>query len=682
MQARTWNVWDVRALNGVMRPPECAAVRVGFFSLMNGGFTGEMRWNHVMRFGDRHPERDTFDVDLWFDDRVFRFEFAAEDERFVLRVTPLERAPDVCFVVHGLFPWRAEGEVELRPGELELRYPEGMHVVDALGKPCTPSLPESVPPGLAFAATHPLYMRCNHAMDEAAMNGFLASKQSADRADRVRGIGALEGVPEAAFKAVGWNSVYDTIAGNVCTPVSRDWCALSETEAGSYVLYEWDTFFNGVIASLDSPQLAATQVDTILAYQYPDGMVPNIGSHADTGHDGSQPPVGAHCVLKLYRRLGDRALLERTFEPLLAWNRWWRVRAHGRDGLLELGAAAHPGETPDTHYANWLQNARYESGLDDSPMYDDAVFDPDTMTMTLADAGMNGLYVGDCRALATIARILGRNAEARELDERGARYAALVQRHLWEDAAGIFANRGRDGAFTTHYAPTSFYPLFDDATPADRVRRLVDGHLLNDAEFWGPYPLPSIARSDPAFPDNHYWRGRIWPPVCFLVYEALQCVGERAPASALAAKCLELFLPEWRGKNHIHENYNADTAEGCDNPKSSNNFYSWGGLLPFLAAAELADARPDGSVHFGAVTPERTGIANVPWNGGRLSVLVNGDAPGLRITLDEQLLLSSGAPCAVRLARRDDGEVVHEVHGTGHDTVRVWGDLARLFPHN
>jgi hypothetical protein len=36
---------------------------------------------------------------------------------------------------------------------------------------------------------------------------------------------------------------------------------------------------------------------------------------------------------------------------------------------------------------------------------------------------------------------------------------------------------------------------------------------------------------------------------------------------------------------HVHENYNADTGEGCD-VRDSDRFYHWGGLLGTVAMIE------------------------------------------------------------------------------------------------
>lgn len=45
---------------------------------------------------------------------------------------------------------------------------------------------------------------------------------------------------------------------------------------------------------------------------------------------------------------------------------------------------------------------------------------------------------------------------------------------------------------------------------------------------------------------------------------------------------LNLGIKEWHKVGHVHENYNADTGEGCD-VRNSDRFYHWGGLLEKVA---------------------------------------------------------------------------------------------------
>ena len=51
---------------------------------------------------------------------------------------------------------------------------------------------------------------------------------------------------------------------------------------------------------------------------------------------------------------------------------------------------------------------------------------------------------------------------------------------------------------------------------------MVEEHLPESKEFWrGPYVAPSIARNDAGFPDQFYWRGDIWGPTKFMLYQAI-----------------------------------------------------------------------------------------------------------------------------------------------------------------
>lgn len=110
-------------------------------------------------------------------------------------------------------------------------------------------------------------------------------------------------------------------------------------------------------------------------------------------------------------------------------------------------------------------------------------------------------------------------------------------------------------------------------------------HYFNPAEFYGEFVIPSIARNDPAYADQSYWRGRIWAPTNFLAYLALRRMHAQEACADLAAKSEKLILQEWRAHGHIHENYSGDNGWGCPNPRS-DKFYHWGGLLALIALIE------------------------------------------------------------------------------------------------
>ena len=111
---------------------------------------------------------------------------------------------------------------------------------------------------------------------------------------------------------------------------------------------------------------------------------------------------------------------------------------------------------------------------------------------------------------------------------------------------------------------------------------MADEHYFNENEFYGEYVIPTIARCDEAFKDQFYWRGRIWAPINFLVYEAIKDRTEISDVKTdLVEKSRALLMKEWEEHRHVHENYNALTGEGCD-VESSDRFYHWGALLGLM----------------------------------------------------------------------------------------------------
>ena len=357
---------------------------------------------------------------------------------------------------------------------------------------------------------------------------------------------------------------------------------------------------NAALAAVDNKDLAYANAVEMTRERTESGLVPNFASPLGASRDRSEPPVGALIVRELYRRFGDRWLVECVFDDLLAWNRWWHA-ARSLEGLLCWGSTPYTprfGSTYEVNDVNNRQGAAYESGLDNSPMYDDVPFDADSHLMQLWDVGLNGLYVADCQALADLGRDLGR-AEVEELEARGTAYASRLQ-SLWSEADGIFLNRPpQAGDFSApagrRLSPTNFYPLIGQVAAPEQAERMIREHFYNPQEFWGEWMLASIVRNDPAYPEQHYWRGRIWGPMNYLVYLGLRnyCgAGSAAAVSAcqdLAAKSEALLLKEWRVNGHVHENYNAITGEGCDS-SSSDRYYHWGALLaliPLLAREDL-----------------------------------------------------------------------------------------------
>ncbi|MGA8103115.1 MAG: trehalase family glycosidase [Candidatus Acidiferrales bacterium] len=386
-------------------------------------------------------------------------------------------------------------------------------------------------------------------------------------------------IANAIQTTLGWDTIYEPEGRRVVSPVSRVW----SVEWGGYVIFDWDNFFAATMAAIGDRDLAYANAIETLRGSTAQGFVPNYAlARGWKSSDRSEPPVGAITVLGLYQTFGDRWLLQDTFEALLRWNRWW---SEHRDvqGYMTWGS---DGENQPADLDDRARGTRggaiLESGLDNSPMYDDATYNIQTHQLEWADVGLMSMYIADCDALAAMADVLGKSAEEKELHERSARYRARLAT-LWDEGAGIFLNKDlHTGQLSTRLSPTNFYPLLAKAATSAQADTMVKKHLLNPREFWGEWVIPAIARNDPAFGDQEYWRGRIWGPMNYLVYLGLRNYEFPEVRAEFAQKSYNLFLNEWRRNGHVHENYNAKTGTGDDVP-SSDRFYHWGALLGFIA---------------------------------------------------------------------------------------------------
>jgi hypothetical protein len=324
------------------------------------------------------------------------------------------------------------------------------------------------------------------------------------------------------------------------------------------------------------------------------------------------------------------------------------------DGLLEWGT-----DLPITHndLKGYLGEAKSESGLDNSPMYDETVFNPSTHTMELADVGLNSLYALDCWALAEIANILGRHEEADRLSAEYQVMAARINAELWDERQGIYCNRHWDVHFSTILGPTCFYPLLAGIAPNDRAERMLREHLFNAEEFWGEFVIPVSPKNHPSFADNDYWRGRIWAPTNFLVAEGLKRCGYYEEAHEVARKSLHLFLKEWKEESHIHENYNTLTGDG-DDVWNADRVYTWGGLLAYLGISEVIEVQPEGGLRLGNLSGEAGQVERFSFQGSTYSVQT-----GTRLLVDRDgsRLLETSHPARITQFRLENGTLSFSV---------------------
>jgi putative isomerase len=437
-------------------------------------------------------------------------------------------------------------------------------------------------------------------------------------ASRARAAAAPQGQAISAVSDVmAWNTVADRVNSRVYTCLSRGWIE----RLGGWTIWLTDILYNALLSARAGDwEMARNNLDAVLAGQQPAGNLPCLMAGSQEWVDRTQLPIAAYITWRVYLLLGDRSMLERWYPALSRHYDWWFARRDGNgNGLLEYGSSP-TGRAP---YAHTKQAAVNESGMDNMSIFDDAEFDAETHTLRYEEVASNSLLVLEGQMLARMAAELGAADEAAAWQARADELAEKVRAILWDPERRLFAGRFWSGEFSAQLAPTIFFPLAAGIATEEQAKALITEHLLNTSEFWADeLPLPSTPFNDPIAAENDYWRGRIWPPLNFFTWEGLRRYGYDDLASDLAQRSWRMFVPEWEGKRHCHENYHITDPAQHESP-DSDVFYSWGALIPLMAALEGADFSPWTGLTLSAAGEAP---AEISFPGRRLRARADGDS--------------------------------------------------------
>ncbi len=102
-------------------------------------------------------------------------------------------------------------------------------------------------------------------------------------------------------------------------------------------------------------------------------------------------------------------------------------------------------------------------------------------------------------------------------------------------------------------------------------------------------PLPAIGRSDAAFGEQTYWRGRAWAPNAFLVWLGLQRYADVPEADAARRTLVDmsgrLFARQLENFGQVNENLDGLLGLGSDSNRA-DSYYHWGALWGFIGLVE------------------------------------------------------------------------------------------------
>jgi hypothetical protein len=575
--------------------PDGLALNIGIHTHGIGPSDNYLKEAYISSYGAR-PELITpgyhaldgsyTDLNIKWHGIEFRVESATSlDGDIYILITPLkltESTPSV--ILETGFLWNRKGTLKLTDEGISANNGTITVEIHSSGTPAEEFMPVTSP-YLSLALDKQVAFYTGKPMTLEEIKKIISSRRMELETNNNK-YGKLAQSYQAMQSVLGWNIIYDASRNRVICPVSRIW---NDKFGGQSVLFDWDTYFSAYMSSMENKDLAYANAVEITKSITPGGFIPNwAGSYRDGSFDRSQPPVGSLVFRELFRKYHEKWILKFVFDDLMTWNRWW-TKNRDNNGYLCWGSSPFNTQLKSDSVTNSWQGAAFESGLDNSPMYDNIPFNTQTHMLELADAGLMGLYITDCDALADIAMILGKQREEMELRNRAVFYRKNLAK-LWNEKTGMYLNKRTDNnLFSSKLSPTNFYPMLGKVPDNEQAKRMVKEHLLNHDEFFGEWMIPSISRNDSSFQQQDYWRGRIWGPMNFLVYLGLLNYNEPEARKIIAEKSTSLLMENFKRNGWIFENYNAITGNMRDFPETvrmGDNYYHWGALLVFISFIE------------------------------------------------------------------------------------------------
>lgn len=381
---------------------------------------------------------------------------------------------------------------------------------------------------------------------------------------------------------------------------------LRQNDKGGYTLpthglypyqWNWDSAFAAWgFSTFDIPR-AWDELDTLMASQWDDGMVPHIIFHqSDPGYfpgpgvwktgqcpatSGiTQPPVAAIMARLIWdtdTAAGD-ARIAALYPRLVKWHRWWHeVRCthgpaaithpweSGRDNCpdWDIGMANVDGSMAgeytrrDTGHVNPEMRPTKEDydryialvkfglsvGWDQPRIVADGPF-------LMADPGITFMLLRAHDDLAAIGRALGEDVSEIEGWSTTLRSALPL---IWNDALGAYDARDlRTGNFANILGSGAFLAYLAGAGNPQLEKQLMRAW---DAVTYG---IPSADPEAPTFNPRKYWRGPTWPVVNALIGIGLEDSGHHDLQERLRHETAELIR-----KHGFYEYFDPNDATPC-----------------------------------------------------------------------------------------------------------------------
>lgn len=297
---------------------------------------------------------------------------------------------------------------------------------------------------------------------------------------------------------------------------------------------------------------------------------------ASPNYRNQAKPVFGQLALLIADELGRVDWLADSFDKILQFHDSWVLGNQSSTGLLVWG--------------------------DDVAIGNDN--DPTTFGrpfFSSANVLLNCLYYEDLKAVAELARRLGRSSDAEKLKAKTGQQGGYIERFCWDPRdkfyytadvqcvdrrAELIPGVKRGMAMSWQCLPlriqtfTGFLPLWCKVATHEQARMLVEGNYLADDRFRAAYGVRSLSSRETmyslAFSSNpSNWLGPVWIVVNYFAWKALKNYGYAEEAAELRDKTLRLLADDLAEHGSLNEYYDPDTGKAL----SHSGFMDWNLLV-------------------------------------------------------------------------------------------------------
>jgi len=352
----------------------------------------------------------------------------------------------------------------------------------------------------------------------------------------------------------------------------------------------WDSCFHAIVLAHFNVDDAKKEMRSLISKQLGNGMIPHMiywqrtaAIDIDWGRPDTssitQPPLLSTAVRAIYEKDGDKEFLKEMYPAMYHFYNYFLTERDPRGNHLMSII------NPD------------ESGEDNSPRFDHAMRLPPRHTLNenfakrveliarnktcnfdapfcmkqhfwIKDVPFNAIFVQGLADLAHIADTIDMKEDALRYEARRTEVMGAMRDRMFKE--GLFWTlEGPEYEIVPVKTWAVFSPLFARILTDEEASRLVNDTLLNESEFWAPWGVRTVSKTEPSYDPKGFWRGPVWFAVHWFLYRGLVEYGLFEPAEKI--RNISLRLIEERG---FFEQFHPETGEAL----GARNF-TWGTLV-------------------------------------------------------------------------------------------------------